>query len=411
MLKKKILISLLALSMFTGISSNAYAAKHEELYNLATQQKTQYLTELEKYVNIDSGSTYEKGLKEYQEILINRLKDLGAQVAYKEVKKPQAGYNIQATFTGQGKGSVLMLIHADTVFAAGTAAQRPFKVEGNYAYGPGVSDAKGGMVLALNSVELLNKINFKDYGKLTILINPDEERSSLESRDFIKEVAKTHQYTLCFEPGIHGDKVMNWRKGIGRLTMEVKGRNAHAGIAPQDGRNATVELAHQILQLRNLGDSKKMTTVNWTLLDKTKTPVNVIPDYAWAQADVRLMYNDEYERIMKDAQKIVAKNLIPETSVNLSMFQGRPPFTKNDKTDKMIAIMQNIYKEELGRELGVEGSGGGSDANYAAIVGSTAMDGLGPVGYRDHAPDEHIDLETVVPRMYLTARIIMELGK
>ena len=397
--------------MFTGISSNAYAAKHEELYNLATQQKTQYLTELEKYVNIDSGSTYEKGLKEYQEILINRLKDLGAQVAYKEVKKPQAGYNIQATFTGQGKGSVLMLIHADTVFAAGTAAQRPFKVEGNYAYGPGVSDAKGGMVLALNSVELLNKINFKDYGKLTILINPDEERSSLESRDFIKEVAKTHQYTLCFEPGIHGDKVMNWRKGIGRLTMEVKGRNAHAGIAPQDGRNATVELAHQILQLRNLGDSKKMTTVNWTLLDKTKTPVNVIPDYAWAQADVRLMYNDEYERIMKDAQKIVAKNLIPETSVNLSMFQGRPPFTKNDKTDKMIAIMQNIYKEELGRELGVEGSGGGSDANYAAIVGSTAMDGLGPVGYRDHAPDEHIDLETVVPRMYLTARIIMELGK
>lgn len=411
MFKRKLLTAVLTVTLAAGLTCTALAAKNDKLYDLTVQQKATYLTELERYVNIDSGSTYEKGLKEYQGILMQRLKDLGAEVSYTEVNKPQAGYNIKATFTGTGKGSVLMLIHADTVFAAGTAAQRPFKIEGQYAYGPGVSDCKGGMTLALNAMELLNKIGYKEYGKVTILINPDEERSSLESRDFIKQVAKDHQYTLCFEPGIHGDKVMNWRKGIGRLTMEVTGRNAHAGIAPQDGRNATVELAHQILQLRKLGNDKKMTTVNWTLLDKTKTPVNVIPAYAWAQADVRLMYNDEYERILKEAQTISAKHLIPDTSVKLSMFQGRPPFTVNEKTDKMIAKMQEIYKDELGLQLGVEGSGGGSDANYAAIVGSTAMDGLGPVGYRDHAPDEHIDLNTVIPRMYLTARIIMELGK
>lgn len=155
----------------------------------------------------------------------------------------------------------------------------------------------------------------------------------------IKEVAKDYKYTLSVEPGIPGDKVMNWRKGIGRLTMEVTGRNAHAGIEPEKGRNATVELSHQIVQLSNLGNAQKMTTVNWTLLDKTKTPVNVIPDYAWAQADVRVLYPDEYDRIMKDAENTAKKQLVPDTQVKFSMFQGRPRlFTKNDKTDNFGSV-------------------------------------------------------------------------
>lgn len=403
-------MALLVLFCVWAVAPVAQAARNDDLYQRCVDQKTMLLSDLETFVNIDSGSGYEEGLKTYQGLLIDRLKELGAEVEYVEVEKPQAGYNIKATFRGTGKGTILILAHADTVWAKGTAAQRPFRMDDKRAYGPGVSDEKGGLTLALHALTLLNNIGYKDYEKITFVINPDEEKSSLKSRDFIMQAAKEHRYAISVEPGIPGDAVMNWRKGIGRLTMEVTGRNAHAGIEPEKGRNATVELAHQIIQLSNLGDAKKMTTVNWTLLEKTKTPVNVIPDYAWAQADLRLMYNDEYDRILQDAQKISKNGLVPDTQVKFDLFRGRPPFTKNDKTDLLVAAMQEIYSKELGQTLKVEGSGGGSDANYAAIAGAIAVDGLGIVGGNDHSPGEYIELESVVPRLYLLTRTLMDIG-
>ena len=396
--------------LVVSLTVPALASRNDDLHQRVEAHKQPLLDDLATFVNIDSGSGYESGLKQYQGILIDKLREMGAEVQTFEVKKPQAGYNIAATFRGTGKGSLLLVAHADTVWAAGTAAKRPFSMDSKRAYGPGVSDEKGGMVLVLHALSLLKEMNYTDYEKITFLINPDEEKSSLESRDFIMQLAKEHKYAISVEPGIPGDAIMNWRKGIGRLTMEVTGRNAHAGIEPEKGRNATIELAHQIVQLANLGDPKKMTTVSWTLLEKTKTPVNVIPDYAWAQADIRLLYPEEYDRIMRDAEKIVKKTLIPDTTVKLSLFKGRPPFSKNDATDRLATHLQGVYSNELGLKLGVEGSGGGSDANYAAIVGSIAVDGLGIVGGNDHSPDEYIELESITPRLYLLTRAMMDIG-
>lgn len=410
MLSKTIFGLMLVGMILTVFLPGVMAAPDAGLLQKCEEHKAALMTDLETFVNIDSGSTYEPGLQKFQGLLIERLKALGAEVEYTPVNKPQAGYNIKATFRGTGKGSVLLLAHADTVFAAGTVAERPFTSDGVKAYGPGVSDEKGGLSVALHALAILQETGFQDYDRITFLINPDEERSSLESRDLIMQTAKEHKYALCVEPGIPGDYVMNWRKGIGRLTLKVTGRNAHAGIEPEKGRNATVELAHQILQLSKLGDPAKMTTVNWTLLDKTKTPVNVIPDAAWAQADVRVLYPEEFDRVLKDAQKIVANRLIPDTKVELDLFKGRPPFAKNDKTEKLVARLQDIYNAELGMKLGVQGSGGGSDANYAAIVGAIAVDGLGIVGGNDHTPEEFVELGSITPRLYLLTRILMDLG-
>lgn len=401
---------IVALMLLTVFSTGAMAAPDAALYQKAEEHKSAVLTDLENYVNIDSGSGNEAGLKKYQGLLIDRLKELGAEVEYTPVNKPQAGYNITATFRGTGKGTVLLLAHADTVYAAGTAEKRPFSTDGVRAFGPGVSDEKGGLTLALHALAILKETGFQDYDRITFLINPDEEKSSLESRELIMQTAKEHKYSISVEPGIPGDAVMNWRKGIGRLTMTVTGRNAHAGIEPEKGRNATVELANQILQLSQLGNPAKMTTVNWTLLDKTKTPVNVIPDSAWAQADVRVLYPEEFDRVLADAKKIAEKHLIPDTKVSFDFFKGRPPFAKNDKTDKLVARLQGIYKTDLGLKLGIEGSGGGSDANYAAIVGSIAVDGLGIVGGNDHTPDEFIELGSITPRLYLLTKILMDIG-
>ncbi|WP_346355153.1 glutamate carboxypeptidase [Azotosporobacter soli] len=403
-------LGVLAVVFLLAATPAQAATPQSDLQQRCVAQQDAVLQDLEQFVNIDSGSGYEPGLNQFQGLLIERLQQLGAEVETTQVEKPQAGRIIKATLRGNGKGSILLLAHADTVYAEGTAAKRPFKQENGRAYGPGVSDEKGGLTLALHSLALLKEMNYTDYEKITFLINPDEEKSSLMSRDAIMAAAKEHQYTLSVEPGIPGDAIMNWRKGIGRLTLEVKGRNAHAGIEPEKGRNATVELANQILQLSNLNDAGKMTTVNWTLLEKTKTPVNVIPDYAWAQADVRVLYPEEFDRILKDANQLIRQKRIADTEVKVDLFKGRPPFAKNERTDKLAAHLQAIYADELGLALKVEGSGGGSDANYAAIVGSIAVDGMGIVGGNDHTPEEYIEVGSIAPRLYLLTRTIMDIG-
>lgn len=386
------------------------AAPDAVVLQKSNDSKQALLKDLETFVNIDTGSGYEDGLKKFQGILIDRLKAMGADVQATEVSQPMAGYNIIATFTGTGKGSLLILAHADTVFSAGEAAKRPFRIEGDKAFGPGIADEKGGLVLALYALQMIKDMGYKDFAKITLLNNPDEEKGSRKSRDLIMQLAKQHTYTLCMEWGEPGDKVLIWRKGIGTLNMEVRGRNAHAGVEPDKGRNATVELAHQILQMSKLGDRKKDTSVNWTVLDNTKTPINVIPDYAKATADVRVLYPEEYDRVMKQAEKLSAKHLIPDALVTLEMVKGRPPFSKNKGTDKLVAYLQKIYSSELNLRLGAQGSGGGSDANYAAIAGSIAVDGLGIVGGNAHSPDEYIELNSIVPRLYLLTRIIMDIG-
>lgn len=399
------------LCLLIGLFHPVYAAKDENLYQQCNEKKPALLSELESYVNIDSGSGHGPGLKEFQNLLIERLKEIGAEVEYEEVKAPQAGYNVKAVWRGTGKGSILILAHADTVFAAGTAAKRPFGMDENRAYGPGVSDEKGGLTLALNALTLLHENKFTDFEKITFFINPDEEKSSTESKAQLRELAKEHTYTLCVEPGIPGDAIMNWRKGSARLIMEVFGKTAHAGVEPEKGRNATIELGHQLAQLyQKLDNPAKKSTVAWTTMVASKTPPNVIPDYASVLASVRVLYADEFDRILKDAEKISQNHLVPDTQVKFTLNVSRPPFSDNPGTEKLTQHMKAIYKNDLGLVLGIAGSGGSSDANHAAAVGSITVDGLGLVGGNDHTPNEYIELSSVVPRLYLLTRTIMDIG-
>ena len=132
------------------------------------------------------------------------------------------------------------------------AADRPFRMTGGRAYGPGVADDKGGIVAGLYAIRLLKERGFKDFARITFLVNCDEEVGSPSSRELIQKLAREHDYVLCLEGGTAGDGVVAWRKGTARITVEVKGRASHAGAAPERGANALVELAHQVLQLRKL---------------------------------------------------------------------------------------------------------------------------------------------------------------
>ena len=285
--------------------------------------------------------------------MIGELKKVGARVETFPAT-PAAGNNVVASLTGTGQGRILLIAHMDTVFAEGTAAARPFRIKDSRAYGPGVADDKSGIVAALCALRIVQRMNFKDFGQITLMLNTNEETGSTGSRALIEKLAKEHDVALNLEPGRPGDRLVIWRKGSGTAQVEVKGKSAHAGVAPDSGRNAAVELAHQVLQLGKVGDKKKQTTVNFTVL-KAGDRKNVIPDHAVAEADVRARSVEEFDRVEKDMARISANKLIPDTEVKTSVTRTFPPMPKNARSDALAVRAQAIYGE-LGRNLTLEGS-------------------------------------------------------
>ena len=397
---------LMALLVVLTVSVPALAATDTALLERAKESEMPVLTDLAQLVNIDSPADHAAGLNQIQGILSTKLKSMGAEI--RNVPSPRGSYNIVATFTGTGTGKLLLMAHVDTVFKVGAAAERPFRVQGDRAYGPGVSDDKGPVLTGLYAIKLLQDGGFKDYAKITYLINVDEEIGSPSSKELIKELAQQHDYAICLEGGRSNDGVVSFRKGISYLQIEAKGRASHAGNAPEKGVNALLELVEQIPALARLADPDKGTTVSFTVFqsgDKT----NVIPDKALAKADIRVLLPEEMDRLEKEAAEVVTNKLLPESQIKLTITRGRPPFPQNPATDALIEKAQSIY-QEIGKTLTVAGSGGGSDGNYTASVGTPTLDSLGFVGGGGHGIDEYMEIKSIAPRLYLLSRLLMDLG-
>ncbi len=269
-------------------------------------------------------------------------------------------------------------------------------------------DDKGGVVAGLYAMKILQQLDFKQYGQVTLLLNTNEETGSKGTRALIEREARQHDVTLNLEPGRPADGLVVWRKGSGTAEIDVKGKAAHAGVAPETGRNAANELAHQVLQVGKLGDSAKQTTFNVTVL-KAGDATNVIPDHATAYADVRVAVPEEFDRVERDLTRVSANKLIAETEVKTSLVRSFPPMPRNAASDQLAAKAQAIYGE-IGRMLTLEGSGGAADSSLSAGVGTPTLDGFGIVGGGIHTPEEYAEVESVVPRLYLLSRMIMELA-
>jgi len=397
-----------ALSLAFGIAAPAFAAPHPQVQADADNYKAQALKLLERLVNIDSGSGYEPGLTQVRDITVDELKKLGATIETFPNTAPDKSSHVVATLKGTGKAKILLMAHMDTVFKEGSAAARPFTIKDGRAYGPGVMDDKGGIVAGIYALKILKNLNFKDYAQITFLLDASEETGSDAATALIQKVAKEHDVTLNLEPGRPADGLVVWRKGSGTALVNVKGKASHAGVAPELGRNAAMEAAHQILQLGKLGDAEKKTTINFTVLNAGDR-VNVIPDQATAKADVRVAVPEEFDRIEQDLTRVSADKLIPETEVTTQLIRGLPPMPQTAESDRLMNMAQGIYGE-LGRKLTVEGSGGAADASLAAAVGVPTLDGFGIVGGNIHTPEEYAEVESISPRIYLLTRMIMELS-
>lgn len=390
--------------------ASAWSQTDSNLLAAAEAGKPAYLAGLAELVNLDSGSMDAAGLDRVADVLARRLAALGADVKI-SAAPPSAGKLVVGTLHGSGSKNLMLMIHYDTVFGAGDAAKRPFRIAGSKAYGPGAADAKGGAMMILQALAIAKARGFQGYKTLTVLFNPDEEISSPGSRAALRDLSAQQDAVLIFEPP-DAERVITATNGIAYLHLDVQGLAAHAGSAPEKGHNAALELAHQVLQLQNLGNSAKGTTVNWTLLN-AGAKMNIIPEKASGTADMRYGDATELARVQRDADRISAAILIPGTSATVKVDAVRPPFSRNVATDQLAAQAVAIYRE-LGKTLVPTAMRYGTDAGFAYQPGNAkpmVLDGLGIVGDRLHSPDEWADLDSIVPRLYLTVRLLETLSK
>lgn len=398
------------MALCASATSHAADITPQQLLSRAQAEQPAYLNTLKTLVSVDTGTGTQEGLEQVSALLVKRLTGLGAKVETFPAT-PSAGNNIIGTFKGSGTKDFLLMVHYDTVFGPGTVAKRPFRTEGDRAYGPGVADAKGGVAMILHAIKLLQEQQFKGYGTLTVLFNPDEEMGSAGSKSTIAELARKHDYVFSYEPP-DTDAVTVATNGINQVKLEVKGRSSHAGSAPENGRNALTELSHQIIQLKDLGDQAKGTTVNWTLA-KAGEKANIIPDFATAEADMRYSDVSENDRVMADAERISKNSLIPDTQTTLTLKKGRPPLAKNEGSESLAKIARQLYGQ-IDKTIEPIAMRFGTDAGYAYVPGSAkpaVLETMGVVGAGLHAENEYIELNSVAPRLYLTMAMIRELSQ
>ena len=387
-----------------------------------TAEVAPLLETLKDLVGIESGSRDLEGLARLAEQIARLLEASGMAVQvlptqapdfHPQLKGATLGSMVYATKAGGGQRKVLMIAHMDTVYQRGMGAKQPFRIGGDRAYGLGISDDKGGVALILHAVKLLEQMGFKDYAQLGVLINADEEIGSPGAAAFITQLGSEYDAVMSFEGGgFSEDYVRLATSSIAIVEMKVTGKASHAGAAPERGRNAIYELAHQMLKSRNFGDPAKGLRINWTVVSGGDSR-NSIPASATAVADVRSLSNKDLDLMEAALQESIKDKLIPDTSIDLTFYRSRPAFEANAVSVTLARHAQAIY-QEIGAKLDIRerATGGGTDAAFAGLrPKGGVLESFGLRGFGAHSnDDEYILIPSIASRLYLAIRMVMDVG-
>jgi glutamate carboxypeptidase len=306
---------------------------------------------------------------------------------------------------GQDAGSLLLLGHTDTVHPRGSLRERPWRVEDGRIYGPGIFDMKANCALALEALRACATLRLQTQRPVVLLLTCDEETGSMKGRALVEEEARRAESVLVLEPPATGGRVKTARKGTGMYTLEAHGVAAHAGLEPEKGASAILEVARQIERVHAMNDTARGVTLTVGVVHGG-TRSNVVPAEARAEIDVRF-------RTAEDASRIEAAilNLQPfDERVRLTVRGGinRPPLERNAKVAALYEQARNIASA-LDFELGEAQVGGASDGNFVTAFGVGVLDGLGIDGDGAHAVHEHIIMDDIARRGALIAGLIASL--
>lgn len=370
------------------------------------KKKNKMIEMLEKIVNIDSGSYDKAGVDRVGTYLAEVYKELGFKITTHE--HSTLGNTLVLKHEEAKKPDILILAHMDTVFPKGTVASRPFSIEGNYAYGPGVIDMKASHVMLYYAIcELINKKD-ESYKNIELIFNSDEEIGSESSRKIIESQAKNKKYTLVLEPARVDGSIVSARRGVGNYILEVTGKAAHAGIEPEKGRSSIQELALKIPNLHSLSDEKKNLNVNVGII-KGGTSVNTVAEKATAEIDVRISTVEQGEYIDQKIKEVCAEPEVEGTTLHLTGGINRPPMVFTKEVEQVVTLIQE-EASKLNMNINHIATGGGSDASFTAALNIPTVDGLGPVGGKQHSDGEYLEIDSLVPRTELFMNVLSRLG-
>jgi glutamate carboxypeptidase len=300
---------------------------------------------------------------------------------------------------------IMLLGHTDTVHARGSIIERPWRVEGNKAFGPGVFDMKGNCILALEVIRAFAQTGTQPKRPVVLLLTCDEETGSLSGRALVEAEARKAKSVLVLEPPGSGGRAKTGRKGTGMYSLEANGRAAHAGLEPEKGASAVLELARQTERLHAFNGKTGGISVNVGVFHGG-TLSNVVAAEARAEIDVRFTTAAEAELIENDILKL--RPFDDRVQLTLTGGINRPPLERSEKALKLYQQAKTIAAQ-LDFELGETQVGGASDGNFAAAVGAAVLDGLGIAGDGAHATYEHIILDDIPRRGALIAGLVASL--
>jgi glutamate carboxypeptidase len=369
----------------------------------ACQRRHDWLVStIEDLVRLESPSDDRAALQHAASAIAARATALGWRV--RPVEPPDAGPHVRAEI-GEGETQVLLLGHYDTVWPVGQLARMPLRREQGRLHGPGVYDMKSGIAVGWLALAALAECGAVLPFRTVMLLTSDEETGSATSRALLEDEAVRSLAVLVLEPSLPGGGVKTARKGVGEYRVEAHGRSAHAGIEPQKGASAIVELSRVVLALRDLQDPERGVTVNVGRIEGG-TRSNVVPERAVAEVDVRISTAADAARV--DGAMRALESATPGVTLRVSGGINRPPLERTAGVLELYARARDVAAS-LGVTLDEGATGGGSDGNFTAARGVPTLDGLGPMGAGAHALDEHVLLEPLAGRAALIAGLLLRL--
>lgn len=376
--------------------------------NGAARYAAEQLELLRRFSEIDHGTGNIEGNQKIIGIMSEVLEKLQVTVEFPEAHN--GCRHVLARITPENStGRIIVNSHIDTVFKPGDAAAHPFRIEGDEAYGLGIADCMGGFVVSSHAIKIMQDAGLLPNKEIVMFYNCDEEIGSPSSRAIFKELAKGADMAFVFEGAREENGVLTYRKGVATGEIEVFGKEAHAGLRFEDGRSATVELAHQIIQLSRMNDPEKGMFYNVGPLTGGNG-TGVVPGHATAGIAVSPPDNASYEKACRDMKTLEENVSIDGCTVKASMELIFPPM---EHTEGNVRVYQLVHEAGLlmGLDLPEQASAGSSDACYFSTYGVPTVDGLGPYLHDIHTFNERLTVSSIQTQTQLFATVLGLLGQ
>ena len=373
---------------------------HKEIISFLESQEPNMFTLLEELVLIQSGSYNKKGVDRVADHIAGIFTDM--HMMPEIIKQKSLGNHliVRSQACSSFDSQILFVGHMDTVFPADTDFNW-YKEDENKCYGPGVVDMKGGLVTGIFALKSLDQLGLLEKIPITFLFNSDEEIGSRSSLDYIQRETNQSAFAFVMEAGGLDNKIVTGRKGNLSIEIQIVGAAGHAAFAPKNKSSAILEMAHKTIDLEALNDFEKGVTIN---VGKVEGGIgsNTVPELSNALVDFRYINPEDLVYLEKKVSEISTKQVVHGTECRVDLLSGRPPMQQSDGNRNLFKQFEKVASS-LGYTIQEEFRFGVSDANFIADMNVPVLDGLGPIGAKDHSRDEYMIKESLLKQTILLA--------